>query len=196
LKICFLKGKSGAMFTDLVKNILHEINDVLIPVRTEEVDAFIHEIVGAKTIVVVGAGRVGMAIRGFGMRLGHLGLHAFTLGDSTVPHIGEHDLLLIASGSGETQTVYDIAVLGKNNGARIGLVTGRADSRIAKLADVVVLLKAPSKGSSIEGISSLQPMTTLNEQCLQIFFDAVVLLLIKELNQDQRELWARHSNLE
>ena len=52
-----------------------------------EIQNLIKEISKAKKIVVCGAGRVGMATRGFGMRLGHLGLKAYTLGDSTVPSI-------------------------------------------------------------------------------------------------------------
>jgi D-arabinose 5-phosphate isomerase GutQ len=39
-------------------------------------------------------------------------------------------------------------------------------------------------------------MTTLNEQCLGIFFDAVVLLLMEKMNETHDTMWARHSNLE
>jgi len=184
------------MFLTHYKRILAELDHVLSTVKTEDVEILIAEILKAKTIIVFGAGRVGMAIRGFGMRLGHLGFHAFTLGDSTVPHIGQGDLLLLASGSGETQTVYDIAVLGKKNGARLCIVTGRMDSRIGALADTLVLLKAPSKVDSSESFLSIQPMTTLNEQCLQIFFDTVVLMIMEKTQQQPTDLWARHSNLE
>ena len=79
-----------------------------------------------------GAGRVGMAIRGFGMRLGHLGFTAFTLGDSTVPGISNGDLLIVASGSGETQTIVDLVTIASNNGVRIVAVTGNPESRIGK----------------------------------------------------------------
>ncbi len=176
--------------------ILDEIRFVLNTVDENEADLLVDRIVSANRIVVHGAGRVGMAIRGFGMRLGHLGLNAHTLGDSTVPGIGENDLLLIASGSGETQTVFDIAALSKKNGSHLALVTGNRDSRMAKIADTVVVMTAPSKTKAVDGFASIQPMTTLNEQCLGILFDTLVLMLMEKTKENHDTMWARHSNLE
>jgi len=184
------------MFGKLYPQVLKEINSVLSLVQEDQINELIADIINAKTIVVCGAGRVGMAIRGFGMRLGHLGFQAYTIGDSTVPHIGAGDLLLLASGSGETQTIYDIAEIGKKDGARIALVTGHPESRIGRLAHTCVSLKAPSKKSTNPENSSIQPMTTLNEQCLQLFFDCVVLLLMERTKQQAKDLWNRHSSLE
>lgn len=179
-----------------VESILGEIRVVFEPLDENQVATLRDEILKANKIVVCGAGRVGMAIRGFGMRLGHLGLQAFTLGDSTVPGIGAGDLLLVASGSGETQTIFDLVEIGKKNGARIGLVTGNPDSRMGKLADAMVKITAPSKTKAVEGFVSIQPMTTLNEQCLGIFFDGLVLELMEKMGETHDSMWARHSNLE
>ncbi len=179
-----------------VQRILHEIQSVLSKVEDRQVKAFTAELFVARRIVVVGAGRVGMAARGFAMRLGHLGFKAYTLGDSTVPQVGRRDLVIICSGSGETQTMYDIAVVGKRNKARLVVITGNIDSRIAKLADVIVHIQAPSKTKAVRHIRTIQPMTTLNEQCLTIFFDALVLSLMKKMRETHNTMWARHSNLE
>lgn len=179
-----------------VKKILMEIDSVLSFINDEQVKELITEVVKAKTIVVAGAGRVGMAVRGFGMRLGHLGLRAFSLGDSAVLGISYGDLFLVASGSGETQTIYDLIEIAKSNGARVVLITGNIGSRMGRIADVVVEIKAPSKTKPIEGFCSIQPMTTLNEQCLGIFFDTIVLLLMEKLGETHSTMWARHSNLE
>ncbi|MDA1169089.1 MAG: SIS domain-containing protein [bacterium] len=179
-----------------VKSILAEIGQVLSSIEEAQVENLSGEIRKANKTVVCGAGRVGMAIRGFGMRLAHLGLKAFTLGDSTVPSIGKGDLLVVASGSGETQTIYDLVEIAKKNGARISLISGNSDSRMGKLADSLVLIKAPSKTKAIEGFASIQPMTTLNEQCLGIFLDALVLDLMEKMNETHDTMWSRHSNLE
>lgn len=184
------------MMKNNIDDIVKEIQQVLSSVSEDQVDSLIDSILDANKIVVCGAGRVGMAIRGFGMRLGHLGFRAYTLGDSTVPNIGKGDLLLTASGSGETQTIYDLVEIAKKNGARVSLVTGNASSRMGRLADVIVEIKAPSKTKAIEGFSSVQPMTTLNEQCLGIFFDAVVLQIMEKKGETHDTMWARHSNLE
>ena len=102
-----------------IETILSEIKLVFEPLDEMQVELLRDELLEANKIVVCGAGRVGMAIRGFGMRLGHLGLQAFTLGDSVVPGISSGDLLLVASGSGETQTIYDLVEIGKKNGALV-----------------------------------------------------------------------------
>ncbi len=179
-----------------IDTILNEISTVLSKVNDNEVDLMIDQILKANKIVVCGAGRVGMAIRGFGMRLGHFGYNAFTLGDSTVPSIAEGDLLIVASGSGETQTVFDLVSIASKNKCNIVAVTGNVESRIAKLANVVVKITAPSKTKAVENFVSVQPMTTLNEQCLGIFFDAVCLKIMDKTGETHDTMWARHSNLE
>lgn len=180
----------------LITAVLQEIDNVLKKIDEDEVVRLADDILHAKTIVVCGAGRVGMAIRGFGMRLGHIGLHAFSIGDTTLPSIREGDLLLAASRSGETQTIYDLVEIAKKNGAKVAVVTGSSSSRMAKLADTMVRLKAPSRVNMVEGFASIQPMTTLNEQCMSLFFDAVVLVLMHRLGETHETMWARHSNLE
>lgn len=179
-----------------VSVILDEVKTVLKQVNENEVEQLTKEILKGNRIVACGAGRVGMALRGFAMRLGHLGLTCYMLGDATVPGISEGDLLLVASGSGETQTIYDLVAIAKKNGARVALVTGNKESRMGKLADTLVVLRAPSKTKPVEGFTSVQPMTSLNEQCLAIFFDAVVLVLMEKMNETHDTMWARHSNLE
>ena len=82
------------------------------------------------------------------------------------------------------------------NKCNIVAVTGNPESRIGKLADVVVKITAPSKTKAIENFISVQPMTTLNEQSLGIFFDAVCLKIMDRTGETHDSMWARHSNLE
>ncbi len=178
------------------ETILSEIRTVLSTVHEDEVYALIGTILNARKIVLVGAGRVGLAVRGFAMRLAHLGLDAHMLGDATVPAIASEDLLIVASGSGETQTIYDVVAIAKERGARIAVLTGNPTSRIGTLADLIVTIAAPSKVKTVAGFTSVQPMTTLNEQCLAIFFDGVVLSLMEEMGETHDTMWGRHSNLE
>ncbi|MBI5473096.1 MAG: SIS domain-containing protein [Ignavibacteriae bacterium] len=184
------------MFRDLVETITAEIRLALHDVSDEQVGGLVGLILGARRIVVHGAGRVGLACRGFAMRLGHVGRSVFTVADSTIPPLGKGDILIVGSSSGETQTVYDVAVLGKRTGAHLVVITAKQDSRLGKLADVLILLNAPTKFGPTEGRTSIQPMASLFEQSLQIFFDALVLQLMKATNQTHADLWARHSNLD
>lgn len=189
-------GHSKLLLQTAYHEILAEISWVLGKVSQREVEDFLREIDHAHTIVTCGAGRVGMAVRGFAMRLGHLGKRVYMLGDATVPVLGKGDLLVVASGSGETQTIYDIVEIAHKNGARIALITGNIDSRMGKLAHTAIRLPAPSKTKQVEGFTSSQPMTTLNEQCLGILFDSMVLMLMSEMGETHDSMWARHSNLE
>ncbi len=182
--------------TDHISLIQNEISAVLKTVKQQQVDQFKHEILNANKIVVCGAGRVGYAAKGFGMRLAHLGLNAYSLGDATVPSIAKGDLLIVATGSGETQTIFDLVTIAKRNLSAIVAITGNPASRIGMLADHIVQISAPSKTKAIEGLVSIQPMTTLNEQCLSLFFDAVILQLMDQMNETHDSMWARHSNLE
>ena len=178
------------------KEILNEIDFVLSKVNILEIDELIRFINKSNTIVTLGAGRVGMAIKGFAMRLGHLGFKAYHIGDTSLPSIAKKDLLLVASGSGETQSVYDLVKIAKNNGSSIFLITGNKESRIAKLSEKTLIVKAPSKVKKVDGLESVQPMTTLNEQCFGILFDTIVLEIMEKTGETHKTMWDRHSNLE
>jgi 6-phospho-3-hexuloisomerase len=184
------------MFNELCKTITTEINGAFNRVSEETVTELAQSILHTRRIVTCGAGRVGLACKGFAMRLGHLGFTAFSSEDATLPPVGKEDLLIVGSSSGETQTVYDVVCLAKKNGARVVLITADEDSRMAKAANLVIVLNAPTKYSPRNRNASIQPMATLFEQSLQVFFDIVVLLLMKETQQSHDDLWARHSNLD
>lgn len=181
-----------------LKTILREIEQILSNLDEKETQDFVNSIVKIKKgkIVCAGAGRVGNAIWAFSMRLGHLGLNAHCLGDSTTPSLGKGDLLIVASGSGETETIYHLVKVAKENKVSVTLVTGNKDSRMGKMADTVVVIPAPSKTRKIPGFQSIQPMTTLNEQCLNIFFDTMVIHLMEKLKLKEKDMWDKHSKLE
>lgn len=184
------------MIKEKIKVIFEELKSVFSNIDEEQVNQLVGGILSAKKIVVCGAGRVGLSTRAFGMRLSHLGLSAFVIGDSNVPSIGKGDLFLVSSGSGETQTIYDLVILAKQNGSRVALVTGNPKSRMGGWADLIVQIRAPSKTKSIEDFQSIQPMTTLNEQALFLFYDALVLILMEKTKITHDKMWVRHSNLE
>jgi len=174
--------------------ILKEIDRILASVKQKEADSLIKAILRAKKVVLVGSGRMGLVSKAFSMRLSHLGFSSSCLGDSNVPSVGKSDLVIVASGSGETQTIYDLAKIAKQSKARVFLITANPRSRIGRLADGLVIIKAPTKFD--RKTKSIQPMTTLNEQCLGIFYDAIVLMLMKRLKKTHASMWKKHSNLE
>ena len=185
------------MISKNIDVIINEISVVLKnKVNQEKVEELITKIQFSEKIVCCGAGRVGMAIKGFAMRLGHFGFNAYQLGDTTVPSIGENDLFIVASGSGETKTILELVKIAKANGSFVFLISGNPNSSMGKIANSVLKISAPSKTKEIEGLKSIQPMTTLNEQSLGILFDAIVLEIMEKTGETHDSMWNRHSNLE
>jgi len=180
----------------LTDQVLSEIRSVLSSIDDDHVRRFVDTILHANRIIVHGAGRMGIMSAAFAMRLAQLGFQSHMLSEPTTPSVRPGDLLILSSASGETQTVYDVAVLGKQHGAQLALITARSDSRIGRLADIIVQFSVPTKLGAETGASSIQPMTTVAEQSLLLLFDTIVLLLMEATRQTSEALWQRHRNLE
>ena len=179
------------------QTIMKEIESVMTAVDVSQVQKFV-ELFNNKNfnkIVVAGAGRMGYAAKGFAMRLGHMGFNAWTIGDSTVPQIAAGDLLIVTSGSGNTQTIYDIALKAFENGASVALITNNLESRIGGLASTMIKLPNPNNKSATSR-TSVQPMSTLNEQCLGLLLDTIVFSIMRLNDETHETMWSRHSNLE
>jgi 6-phospho-3-hexuloisomerase len=113
------------------------------------------------------------------------------------PNIEAGDLLVLGSGSGETLSLRAMAEKARTLAVPIALITASARSAIAKLAEVVVTIPAPTpKAATAEAPLSIQPMGTLFEQCLLLIFDAVVLRLMERKGISARAMFERHANLE
>lgn len=182
--------------------VIEEITKTLNNVNQSEINQFEQILIDTKLkrkckIVGVGAGRVGMAVKGFMMRLGHMGYDSWFIGDTTVPSIASNDILIVGSGSGETKTIVELVKIARKNGCTILCVTGDECSTISSLSNYIIKLDASSATKiGTYGEKSEQPMTTLNEQCMSILFDIIVLDLMQVQNETHETMWARHSNLE
>ena len=84
----------------LYQTILLEHKKVFEAQSTEELDGAMREIASAKRIFITGAGREGIASRGFAMRLMHLGKETHWLWDDTTPGMKAGDLFIAVNGSG------------------------------------------------------------------------------------------------
>lgn len=162
------------------------------------VGAAVEELARAPRVFLAGAGRSGLAVRGFAMRLMHMGMAAHLVGEVTTPSIGKGDLLVIGSGSGRTSSLLAMARKAKELEARVLLATIDPRSPIAELADVVVAIPAPSpKATAGSGVlASIQPMGSLFEQSLFILCDTMIVLLMRRCGVTAEAMFARHANLE
>lgn len=172
-----------------------------------DVDAFIVEILHARRIFVMGAGRSGLVAKGFAMRLMHLGLQSYVVGETITPALQNGDLIVIFSGSGKTKTIADLAETGKDIGAHICLITSNANSRIGKIADCMVIIEHQRDDSDNDAAEfeirqmlgdhkSFAPLGTLFETVSMIFSDAVISRLMEITKTDESALKNRHANIE
>jgi 6-phospho-3-hexuloisomerase len=106
-------------------------------------------------------------------------------------------LLLICSGSGETQSLVSMANKAKSLGVKLALITINPASTIGTLADIIVRIPAPSpKAAANNDFVSIQPMGNLFEQSLLLFLDMTVMLLMERKGMTSDEMFKRHANLE
>lgn len=184
-------------FDELAGAVLQELATTLRAVDEGQVAAFRRTITGAARIFVAGKGRSGLHARAFAMRLMQLGLQVHVVDEATTPPIGASDLLIVASGSGRTASLVQYSERARSLGAKIALVTIAPDSSIAANADAIVCLPAPSpKLDQPNSIYSIQPLGSLFEQALGIFFDLVILQLMEERGMTSPQMFERHANLE
>jgi 6-phospho-3-hexuloisomerase len=180
----------------IARQILSEIGTVLDQVEPEEVESLVGELLAAQKVFFFAVGRVLLSLECMAKRLGHLGIDCQVVGSINEKPINPRDLLLIASGSGESKLPVEIARIARNKGARLGLITSARSSTIKSMSDFVVHLPCPTKNDPAAGVSSRQPMSALFDQSLHIFGDVVALLVLDRKGLKVEELWKYHANLE
>ncbi|MFC4778861.1 6-phospho-3-hexuloisomerase [Paenibacillus sp. GCM10023252] len=187
-------NKTGTL--SYAEQVAQELSRTAAGISAAELEELAERIAGAGRIFVAGAGRSGLVAKAFAMRLMQLGLDSHIVGDTVTPSAGPEDLLLIGSGSGETKGLISIAEKAAKLGTAVAAVTTAPQSTIGKLASVVVTLPGASKEQGEGSYRTIQPMGTLYEQTLLVFYDAVVLQLMDKLAMTTEAMLERHANLE
>ena len=191
---------------DSISAILENIENAVEYLDEKTVDEFENVIIGSKNVFVTGAGRSGLAAKAFAMRLMHLGISAYVVGETISPAIYEDDCIIAISGSGETNTIVSAANIAKSRGAKVLAVTSYPESSLGQLADGYLFVKGRTKQEvddenymkrQIHGnYTSLTPLGTAFELTTLVFLDAVVSELMEKMQQTDSDLKARHTVLE
>lgn len=185
-----VKSRVSEILSELVNNQSY-LND-------EQLNKMIEAILNANHIFTAGAGRSGVAIRAFTNRLMHLGFSVSNIGEITTPHSAPGDLLIIGSGSGETESLISLAKKAQKGGVEIAVITMDENSTIAKMAKVVVVLPVVSPKLKNKGISitSTQPMGSAFEQMMFLTYDGIIMELMDRMGQTSDEMFLRHADFE
>jgi len=146
----------------------------------------------AKRIFLAGAGRSGLVTKFFAMRLVHSGYDVSVVGEIVTPSIKAGDLLIIISGSGETEQLIAFTKKAQSVGANIMLICSRAQSTIGDMSDGVFHIGNDALYAKTKGM----PMGTMFELSTLIFLESTVSHIIHEKGLTEEIMRATHANLE
>lgn len=158
-------------------------------------DASLAYVKQAKRVFLFGAGRSGLALKSFAMRLSQMGKVAFVVGETTTPSIGQGDLLIVASSSVTTPQTRNFAEKALAAGSDVWLLTTDTVSPISEIASHVTHL--PGKNKFADGTAATkQSMGSLFEQAVWLFGDAFVLSYMASEGITEQFMKEQHANLE
>jgi 6-phospho-3-hexuloisomerase len=182
--------------TSLYHRALDDLARVFSRLDETAVDRAVAAIASAERIALYGVGREGLQIKGFAMRLFHLGRSAAMVGDMTTPPVGPGDLLVVSAGPGEFSTVLALMGVAREAGAKTLVVTARPDGEAALRADIVLPVPAQTMADDRGPATSVLPMGSLYEGAQYILFEVMILKLRDRLGVTPEAMRANHTNLE
>jgi len=153
-------------------------------------------IAAARRIAVYGAGREGLQMQGFAMRLSQLGLHAHGVGEKSAPPIGLGDLLVVSSGSGISPIGDALIEVAREAGATIAVVTAQPRGCTPSRADVVFHIPAQTMAEDHGGELLALPAGSLFETAQMMLFEIIVVALRERLDETAESMRKRRANLE
>lgn len=194
-------------YNKFAKMIVEEHDAVFQKLDMGQLKDFLDAIIAAKHVFVYGTGREGISMRGFAMRLAHLGKQTFWLMDDTTIGMHEGDLFILADGRGDVGIHRRIVEQASASGARIAMITGLPEGYLAKnYADLILFVhstvylgdtsKNPDAVKQQDVVPTEQPMGNQFEQHLYLLMDIIAILLKDEMGLTYADMEARHRNVE
>ncbi len=180
-----------------LQQALGTVAEALSVIDEDVVNAACEIIASAGKIGIYGCGREGYQMRGFAMRLFHLGLDVGYVGDTTMPPLGDGDVLVVSAGPGELATVNAHLATAQKSGAKTIFLTAEPKTAAAALADLVVAIPAQTMASdSNDAPESILPMGSVYEGALFFLFELMVAELRERLGESAESMRVRHTNME
>jgi 6-phospho-3-hexuloisomerase len=186
------------MHTDVNRftRALHDLSGAVERIDRADVDRAVTLIADSRHVSVFGCGREGLQIRGFAMRLFHLGRSVSVVGDMTTPAIGKGDLLVVTAGPGMLSTALALVGVARSAGARVLTVTAEPDGAVPKMSDQILVLPGQTMANDHGENVSILPMGSVFEGALFVLFEVMILELKAKLKVTDQVMRANHTNLE
>ena len=184
-------------FQEAKETVLQELDTVFASVDPVQVDQMAEMIIQAEKVFVCGVGRVLMMMQAFEKRLNHLGIDAYYVGEINEPAIIDKDVLIVASGSGESVVPVTIVKKAKQFNPKIIHIGSNPNSSMTPYEDLFVRIPCRTKLNLEDEIDSHQIMSSLFEQSVLLLADMTALLIAdKKQITDLHALWRKHANIE
>ncbi|MGI6005346.1 MAG: hypothetical protein ACOX88_08055 [Christensenellales bacterium] len=177
------------------KQILDEVREVLMSVDTGQIEALADAIMQAPKVMFVGRGRVGLSLRAFCMRLGHLGIQACMSGGMTSFALSEGDLVIIGNCSGSGDNMMDFLNRAHKLGCKVWIVHCY-NGPVAQQADGLLTIHARIMETHLIDVPSLQPMCATFEQVLLMLGDTIARMIQQRTGDTEQMLRSRHATIE
>lgn len=193
------------ILNDAIDEIIENVRVISAETNEENINEMMNILTSSKNVFLLGQGRSGLVARAFAMRLMHLGIGVYVVGETITPAIHEDDCLLAISGSGETSYIISTAKIAQKRGSKIVAVTSYDDSTLGKMSDLIIHIKGRTKVDSERNYIkrqmngkhlSLSPLGTLFEVSTLIFLDALIAQLMDKMGKTEDDLKKRHTVLE
>ncbi|MDZ5782699.1 6-phospho-3-hexuloisomerase [Marinococcus luteus] len=181
----------------VLNTISGEITEVVGGVRAEEMEQAAAKLNRAPRIFVAGEGRSGLVGKMFAMRLMHSGYNVFVVGETITPSVGEGDLLVVLSGSGNTSILVHTAEQAKKSGAELLVCSTNRESSLGKLSDAFIAVPAATKKRLEHEPETIQPLGNQFDQSLHLILDGLIITAVHAHGEaDYEQMARRHTNME
>jgi len=190
---------------EAIKLIVKNIQEVSKSIDEKTIERLIEILTSSKRIFVIGLGRSGLVAKAFAMRLMHLGMNVFVVGETITPAIKEDDCLIAISGSGETSYIIKAANIAENRGSKVIAITSYPKSSLSSIADLTVTVKGRTKIDGEQNYIERQmkgehrskaPLGTLFEVSALVFLDGLIAELMEKLNKKEENMKEMHDVFE
>ena len=173
-----------------------ELSQAVARISEADIDRLVRCLAQARHVCVYGCGREALQIRGFAMRLFHLGRSVSVVGDITMPPIGPGDVFVVTAGPGSLPTALALTAAARRAGALVSCVTADPEGAVPRMADEILLVPAQTMVTDQGDERAALPMGSVYEGALFLLFEIVIQKLQRELGVADADMRARHTNLE
>jgi 6-phospho-3-hexuloisomerase len=178
------------------RQVVDEISGAVDGIDYDAIDRAVDIIAAARHVSVFGCGREGLQIRGFAMRLFHMGRSVSVVGEMVTPAIGEGDVFLVVAGPGTLSTASALVDVARLSGALVLTITAQPQGSVPQASDQVLVLPAQTMADDQRETKSVMAMGSVFEGALFILFEVMTLKLKERFGVSDEDMRENHTNLE